>query len=227
MTSIALAEELLLLAYDDQTGKATGSRIGLDLGMSAAVLVDLALAGRIAYVDGYLKVIDPSPIGDPIADAVLAKAADDEPHTPAQWLQRLRHRLRTRVLEDLVARGVIRDVDETQMGVIHVHRYPTTDPAFEAEIRRRLAEALTSDGLCDERTAALATLLVACRMEPALRLPAEESAKAHERLEQIAAGAGFSGSANLEDSIVRPSVALVVATLGKAIQAALGNPKVV
>ena len=104
MTSIALAEELLLLAYDDQTGKATGSRIGLDLAMSAAVLVDLALAGRIAYQDGYLTVLDPSPIGDPIADAVLAKAAGDEPHTPAQWLQRLRHRLRTRVLEDLVAR---------------------------------------------------------------------------------------------------------------------------
>ena len=61
MTSIALAEELLLLAYDDQTGKATGSRIGLDLGMAAAVLVDLALAGRVAYVDGYLKVIDPTP----------------------------------------------------------------------------------------------------------------------------------------------------------------------
>ena len=227
MTSIALAEELLLLAYDDQTGKATGSRIGLDLGMSAAVLVDLALAGRIAYVDGYLKVIDPSPIGDPIADAVLAKAADDEPHTPAQWLQRLRHRLRTRVLEDLVSRGVIRDVDETQLGAIHVHRYPTTDPAYEAEIRRRLAEALTGNSICDERTAALATLLVSCRMEPALRLPAEDSARAHERLEAIAAGAGFSGSANLEDSIVRPSVALVVATLGRAIQAALGTPKAV
>ena len=225
MTSIALAEELLLLAYDDQTGKATGSRIGLDLGMAAAVLVDLALAGRIAYVDGYLKVIDSSPIGDPIADLVLAKAAEDEPHTPAQWLQRLRHRLRTRVLEDLVSRGVVRDVDETQMEFIHVHRYPTTDPAYEAEIRGRLAGALTSEGFCDERTAALATLLSACRMEPALRLPPEDAVRAHERLEQIAAGAGFSGSANLEDSIVRPSVALVVATLGKAIQAALGAPK--
>jgi hypothetical protein len=225
MTSMPLAEELLLLAYDDQTGKATGSRIGLDLGMSAAVLVDLALAGRIAYVDGYLKVIDPSPIGDAIADAVLAKAAEDEPHTPAQWVQRLRHRLRTRVLEDLVARGVIQDIDETQMGVIHVHRYPTTDPAFEAEIRGRLADALTSQAPCDERTAALATLLVACRMEPNLRLPADEVARAHERLEQIASGAGFMAGGNLEDSIVRPSVALVVATLGKAIQAALGAPK--
>ena len=226
MTPIPLAEELLLLAYDDQTGKATGSRIGLDLGMAAAVLIDLALANRIAYAaDGYLKVVDATPLGDPVADAVLEKVSADEPHTPAQWLQRLRHRLRTRVLEDLCARGVVQDVDETQLGVIHVHRYPTTDHAFEAEIRGRLAEALTSGALCDERTAALATLLVACRMEPNLRLPAEVVARAHERLEQIASGAGFMAGANLEDSIVRPSVALVVATLGKAIQAALGAPK--
>ena len=226
MTTIALAEELLLLAYDDQTGKATGSRIGLDLGMAAAVLVDLALAGRMCYVDGNLVVKDATPTGEPIADAVLAKAAaDDMPHTPAQWVQRLRHRLRERVLEDLVARGVIRDVDETQLGAIHVHRYPTTDPAFEAEIRKRLADALIADVVPDERTAALATLLVATRMEPALRLPPEEAARAHERLEQIASGAGFSG-ASIEDSIVRPSVALVVATLSRAISAALGAPKV-
>jgi hypothetical protein len=227
MTSIALAEELLLLAYDDQTGKATGSRIGLDLGMSAAVLVDLALAGRIAYVDGYLTVLDPSPIGDPIADAVLAKAAQDDPHTPSEWLQRLRHRLRIRVLEDLVARGVVRDVDETQLEFIHVHRYPAADPAYEAEIRRRLAEAVTSDAIPDERTAALATLLTACRMEPALRLPPDEVAEAHRRLVQIANGAGFSGGVSMEDSIVRPAVALVVATLGRAISAALGAPKTV
>src|SRR4051794_32784912 len=225
MTSIALAEELLLLAYDDQTGKATGSRIGLDLGMSAAVLVDLALAGRIAYRDGYLTVVDPSPIGDPIADAVLAKAAEDDPHTPAQWLQRLRHRLRIRVLEDLVARGIVRDVDETQLEYIHVHRYPVTDPAYEAEIRRRLAEALTTDAIPDERTAALATLLTAARMEPALRLPPEEAARAHQRLQEIASGAGFAGGVSIDDSIVRPSVALVVATLGRAISAALGTPK--
>jgi hypothetical protein len=225
MTSIALAEELLLLAYDDQTGKATGSRIGLDLGMAAAVLIDLALKGRIAYVNGNLLVIDPTPVGDPIEDAVLARAASGDPHTPAQWLQRLRHGLRTRVLEDLVARGVVRDVDETQLEYIHVHRYPTTDPAYEAEIRKRLADALITEVLPDERTAALATLLIATRMEPALRLPPDEAAHAHRRLEQIAFGAGFTGGANLEDSIVRPSVALVVATLAKAIRTALGTPK--
>jgi Golgi phosphoprotein 3 (GPP34) len=225
MTSIPLAEELLLLAYDDRTGKATGSRIGLDLGMSAAVLVDLALAGRISYSGGNLVVTDPSPIGDPIADAVLARAAADTPHTPSQWLQRLRHGLRNRVLEDLVARGVVQDVDETQLEYIHVHRYPAVDRAHETEIRRRLADALTTDAIPDERTAALATLLTAIRMEPALRLPPDDLARAHRRLQDIANGAGFAGGVSLEDSIVRPSVALVVATLAKAISAALGAPK--
>ncbi|SDT76417.1 GOLPH3/VPS74 family protein [Actinoplanes derwentensis] len=226
MTPIPLAEELLLLAYDDQTGKASGSRIGLDLGMAAAVLIDLALANRIAYAaDGHLVVTDATPLGDPVADGVLGKVATEEPHTPAQWLQRLRHRLRIRVLEDLCARGVVRDVDETQLGVIHVHRYPTSDPAYEAEIRGRLAAALIGNTLPDERTAALATLLVAARMEPALKLPQDEVDRAHERLAEIASNAGFVGDVTLEDSIVRPSVALVVATLGKAIQAALGTPR--
>jgi hypothetical protein len=225
MNSIALAEELLLLAYDDQTGKATGSRIGLDLAMAAAVLIDLALAGRVAYVGGNLTVTDPTPTGDPIADEVLARAATGGPHTPAQWVQRLRHGLRNRVLADLVQRGVMRDVDETQLGYIHVHRYPMVDRAFETEIRARLAKALITDAAPDERTAALATLLTAARMEPALRLPPEESERAHQRLEQIASGAGFSGGVSMEDSIVRPSVALVVAVLGRAISAALGTLK--
>lgn len=226
MTSISLAEELLLLAYDDETGKTTVSRIGLDLGMAAAVLVELALEGRVAYGQGGMLIVtDPTPTGDPIADTVLEKVAGSDQHTPAQWVQRLRHKLRDRVLEDLVARGVVTDVDETALGYIHVHRYPAADRAFEHEIRHRLAAALTSDEAPDERTAALATLVCAARMEPALKLPAEERERAHARLEAIAAGAGFSGGANLEDSIVRPSVALVVATLGRAISAALGAPR--
>lgn len=222
MTSVALAEELLLLAYDDVSGKALGSRIGLDLGMVAAVLVELALAGRIAYSDGSIVVTNPTPTGESIADDVLARIAADTPHTPASWVQRLRHGLRDRVLADLCARGVIRDVDETAMGFIHLHRYPTVDNTIETEVRARLAKALAGDEPPDERTAALATLVSAVRMEPALGLTEGDLQGAHEQLEKIAGIAGFAGGVNLEDSTIRPSVALVVATLAKAINQALG-----
>ncbi|MCO1617713.1 GPP34 family phosphoprotein [Micromonospora tulbaghiae] len=223
MTGVALAEELLLLAYDDETGKATMPRISLDLGMAAAVLVELALAGRVAYADGNLAVVDPAPTGEPIADAVLAKIAADTPHTPSSWVQRLRHGLRDRILSDLCGRGVVRDVDETELGFIHVHRYPVADASVEADIRQRLAEALTSGQLPDERTAALATLVAVLRMEPALGLTGPAAEDAGRRLEEIAAGAGFSGTVSLDDSVVRPSISLVIAALGQAVDAALGK----
>jgi hypothetical protein len=223
MTGVALAEELLLLAYDDESGKATGSRIGLDLGMAAAVLVELALAGRIAYSDDSLVVVDPAPIGDSIADEVLARMAADTPHTPGSWVQRLRHQLRDRILADLCGRGVIRDVDETALGFIHVHRYPVVDATVEAEARVRLAGALTGEREPDERTAALAALVVAIRMEPRLGLSGAAALDAHRRLEEIANIAGFAGTVTLDDSTVRPSVALLIAALTKAIDAALGT----
>lgn len=223
MTGVALAEELLLLAYDDETGKATMPRISLDLGMAAAVLVELALAGRIAYAEGSLAVIDPAPTGEPVADGVLAKIAADTPHTPSSWVQRLRHGLRDRILGDLCGRGVVRDVDETELGFIHVHRYPVADASVEADIRRRLATALTSGQLPDERTAALATLVAVLRMEPALGLTGNAAAAARKRLEEIASGAGFSGNVSLDDSVVRPSVSLVIAALAQAVDAALGK----
>jgi hypothetical protein len=225
MSSVALPEELLLLAYDDVSGKAVGSRIGLDLGMAAAVLVELALAGRVAYSDGMIVVTDATPTGEPIADDVLSRMAVDTPHTPASWVQRLRHGLRDRVLADLCARGVIRDVDETAMGYIHLHRYPTVDDSVESDVRARLAKALTGDEVPEERTAALATLVAAVRMEPALGLVGDEVLQAHQQLEKIASGAGFGGGVSLEESTIRPSVALVIATLTQAIQSALGSPR--
>ena len=53
---------------------------------------------------GHLTVIDPTPTGEPIADEVLARIAADTPHTPGLWVQRLRHGLRDRILDDLVPR---------------------------------------------------------------------------------------------------------------------------
>ncbi|RLP98670.1 GPP34 family phosphoprotein [Micromonospora sp. CV4] len=222
MTGVALAEELLLLAYDDTTGKATMPRISLDLGMAAAVLVELALAGRIAYADGSLTVVDPTPTGERVTDEVLARIAGDTPHTPASWVQRLRHGLRDRILGDLCEQGVVRDIDETELGFIHVHRYPVVDVSVEADSRQRLAEALTGAAAPDERTAALATLVVVLRMESALGVSGEAAADARRRLEEISTGAGFSGEVSIDDSVVRPSVGLVVAALGRAVDQALG-----
>jgi hypothetical protein len=151
--------------------------------------------------------------------------AVDTPHTPASWVQRLRHGLRDRVLGDLCSRGVMRDVDETTLEFIHVHRYPVVDQGIEREVRSRLTAALTGESEPDPRTAALATILAAVRMEPALGVSGEDARDLHRKLEDLGAKAGFCGGVSLEESTVRPSVAVVIAALIRAVETALGRAK--
>jgi Golgi phosphoprotein 3 (GPP34) len=95
----------------------------------------------------------------------------------------------------------------------------------EAEVRGRLIRALSGEEPPDERTAALATLVSAARMEPSLGLPDTDVVATHERLEKISDSAGFTGGVSMELSSIRPSVALVVAVLVRAIQTALGTAR--
>jgi hypothetical protein len=59
-------------------------------------------------------------------------------------------------------------------------------------------------------------------MEPTLGLTGEAVDKTHQRLAEIAAGAGFVADSILEESTVRPSVAYLIAELHRAVRAALG-----
>jgi hypothetical protein len=118
----------------------------------------------------------------------------------------------------------MRDQDDTAWDVLRVHHYPSVDPTVEQEVRGRLAAALAGDAGCGERTAALAALVVAVRMEPTLGLTGDAAAKAHLRLEEIAQDAGFAGGA-VGTSTVRPSVAFLIGELYRAVHAALGPVK--
>jgi hypothetical protein len=224
MTSVALADELLLLAYDDETGRCAVPLIALDLGMAAAILVSLTLQGRVEIAAGAVVPVDPSPTGHPLLDEVLGRIRSEKPQPAAFWLQRLRHNLRQHVLEGLVAQGVMRDQDDTAWDVLRVHHYPSVDPTVEQEVRGRLAAALAGDAVPDERTAALAALVVTVRMEPTLGLSGDAAVKAHLRLAEIAEGAGFAVGA-VDTPTVRPSVAFLIGELHRAVHAALGPVK--
>jgi hypothetical protein len=225
MTSLALADELLLLAYDDETGRCAVPLIALDLGMAAAVLLDLVLHGRVEVANRAIVPVNPSPTGHETNDEVLHRICAEQPQPAAFWLQRLRHNLRQHVLASLVAQGVVRDQDVTAWDVLRVHRFPMVDPTAEQEVRGRLAVALAGDSVADERTAALAALVAAVRMEPTLGLAGDAVAKTHQRLEEIAEGAGFAGGTVMETSTVRPSVAFLLGELHRAVHSALGPAK--
>ncbi|WP_035697509.1 GOLPH3/VPS74 family protein, partial [Glycomyces tenuis] len=160
---VSLVDELLLLSYDDTSGRNQASY--LELGFGGAIMLELTMAERIDVVDGRVRVVDAAPTGDALLDAVLRRIGEDKPRKPQAVVQRAGKGLTQIVLDDLVARGVLRFKRDKILGVFPFHRYLPDDPAAEAEARARLRTAVDAGRALDARTAALASLVYALKME--------------------------------------------------------------
>lgn len=152
---LTLAEELMLLALDDETGKGA-SRSGLDQGLAGAVLCELVLVERIAILDDRVVLRADGLTGEPAEDAVLEKiAVREKPRKPADWVGRLASGVRKDVLARLQERGLIRAERHKLLGLLPSTRYPEADGSAERVIRERLDAVLAEGAEPDDRTAAL------------------------------------------------------------------------
>ncbi|MEV5207894.1 GPP34 family phosphoprotein [Micromonospora sp. NPDC053740] len=211
MDSLLLTDELVLLAYDDDGANRLG-RPQLDYGLAGAVLLELALAGRVEVTDKHLVVTDPTAIGVPLLDEALTMLAAGRPRKPKNWIGKLAKGLPERVLDGLVETGVLRRESDRVLLVFPRTRYPSptgAPPAVETEVRERMAVALTGNGPVDARTAALLTLTRAVGLDRKLfrELP-KERVKA--RMDEIATADWASAAA--KKAIDEMQAALMVAT---------------
>src|ERR1044072_1906891 len=107
MTTIA--EEVLLLAYDEEQGRQLIGSSERDAPLGGALLAELTVGGRIDLADKKVTVLDATPVGDEELDAALARiAAESKARKPEWWVQRLHSgKLRRRLLSRLAERGVL------------------------------------------------------------------------------------------------------------------------
>jgi hypothetical protein len=160
---LTLADELVLLAYDDDGSRKLGQP-SLGYGLAGALLVELALAERIDVVDKKVTVLDPTPIGHGLLDQALDRIADDKPRKPGHWVEKLSKQLTEQVLDGLVAGGVLRREQDRVLLVFPRTRFPApggVEPQAESDARTRMTRAVTEDGPVDPRTAALCALVKA------------------------------------------------------------------
>jgi hypothetical protein len=160
MTAMMLSEELLLLAPDgsDKPGEA----VGLETGLAAALLLDLAADGLVV-AKGKTVIGISGTASRPLLDAALTELlASDEPRAAQHWLAQLPsalQTLRTRVGTSLAERGALVESRRTALGLDPSSPWPEVDPAPEHELRARLHRVLVYGGEPDPRTALLISLL--------------------------------------------------------------------
>ncbi len=190
--ALTMAEEILLLLLDDETGQPVGLKGPAgDLALVGAILMELALAGRIDTDLDCLTVVDPKPVGDAVLDGALAQlAAPGAARTSRGWIQAFARGagpMRTQLLERLVQGGVLRRVEDRFLWVFPERRYPKAEGRAEVEeVRARLRHVLLDDSIPEPRDALLIGLARATGLVPLL-LSAEEAARVAPRVERIVA----------------------------------------
>lgn len=189
-TKLTLAEELLLIALDDETGSLINlPPFWLDTALAASILMELCLVGRLDTDPERVVVLDATPTGSPILDEVLALiVADHGTHPSGQWIRRVGTRgpeLREQVIAGLVARGVLQSVEKRLLWVFKTRVYPPTSGLEEREVRSRLMTLLNNTEIPDAREALLIGLLSATGIMGRL-LSESEAARLQPRIDQIA-----------------------------------------
>jgi hypothetical protein len=214
--TLSLPEELVLIATHEDGSLDSSAWGSLDNGVAGARLLDLALAGRIALDDGKLRVADPTPTGEPLADEALATIeAADKTRDAKHWVGKLaKGSVRKRVLERLDERGVLAAERGRFLGLIPRTRHVEVDPGPEREARARIrAAVLGEDPAPDARTIALASLLKATGLTGEV-FERSERRQAKKRIGELAApdDVGAAVKSVTDATTAAVTVAIVAAT---------------
>lgn len=219
-----IAEDLLLLLTDDDSGRLVASTIEVDPALGGALLVELVLAGVVDVTDdggmfqrGRLAVADGGAgLTDPELLAALATVSRRQGRAPESVVPRLGKGLRKRLYARLVERGMLRSEEGRVLGIFPTSRWPAEDVAHEEALRRELATALRTGFLSSPEVGALVSLLHAVRALPKALDPEDVGASRREmraRAKRISEG-------EWAPAAVRRSIAGTTAAVGAALVAA-------
>jgi hypothetical protein len=212
-----IAEDVLLLATDDATGKATISALQLDPALAGAVLIELVVAGRVNLLSeerqAKVVVTDGTPLGDPVLDVALQSLIDKGPCKPVQAIRLLAKGLRARLNDLLVQRGILRRESGKVLGLFPTTRWPARDSGPEQDVRALVVGVLLKGQEPDGRTAAVISVLTAADMlKTVVQRPDIKAAKA--RGKDIGAGnwAGDSIRKVIQETQAAMTAAVMVST---------------
>jgi len=194
---ISLPEELLLLALHDEKGSVIPAAApALNGALVGALMMELALLGRLQETPSGAVIADPTPTGNDLMDEALTRIADaDTPRQASYWVGRLAGRMpriKDRLLEQLVARGVLERRERRILWVFPTRSFPLADAAAEQQARDRLRAVVLDGQEPDQRTAALLGLVRACDLINEIFAP-HERPQAHRRIGELTSEEAASG----------------------------------
>lgn len=161
------AEELILLAIDDESGAFYRmTNVNFNLALVGALLMDLGLRNRVDVDLEHIFVLSKEPTGDPILDKILklisAPEASGDTATLVRQLYNSLEHLKDKLLKSLEEKGIIRVSESKVLWLFKQRRYPVLNNTEETEVKTRIRETVSTDIIPEPRDIAMISLLYTC-----------------------------------------------------------------
>ncbi|WP_285100809.1 GPP34 family phosphoprotein [Promicromonospora sp. MEB111] len=199
---LSLAEEYLLLALDDTSGRPLLSAQHLQFALAGAAVAELTLRGALDVSDGVdggqqdrFRVTGRATPSDPLQREILTLLDGRRPKDAIRKIGQgsFARTCQESLQQGLAARGVLREEQVKVLGLFPSTTWKSHDPAPETAVRERVLSALTGTADVDEATAALVSLLHATDLTRRI-FPDEDRRALKQRAQEIA-GSEWAGAA--------------------------------
>lgn len=165
---VLLADEFFLIAHHDQSGRPRLHHTAITHGLAAALLGELAFAGRLTFDGGHVRVLDRRPPGDPLQHLVLDRLVAESQYTATRtWLAYLAADSYEQVARRLWQVGKVRPHQQRRVlgmfGTVTV--YVPTDMNVAAWSWARLSTKLRQYEELSPFDLALAGIAASCRLD--------------------------------------------------------------
>lgn len=159
-----IAEDLLLLLTDPESGRLLVPAQHADIALGGALLVELSVAGRVVVDDRKrLQVAGHGAVTDPVLADALRTVAGKAGRKPKTVMSPLSKGIRATTYRRLAAAGVLREQRTRVLGLFPQTRWPAADAHPRAVLLDALVQVLVTGTTPTATTGALVGLLVAMR----------------------------------------------------------------
>ncbi|MBC2595529.1 GPP34 family phosphoprotein [Ruficoccus amylovorans] len=206
---LRFAEEIVLLALNDETGKISRNvpEQSLECAIAGALLMELDFMKRIEADPQNIVLAKSDPTGDPLLDETVSLLGKVGQATPiVKVLARLMVKadeFESRLLASLIHKGILKEQNKSFLWMKGERTYPMIDGREESEVRTRIRMIILTNTLPDPRDVAIISLMEACRLYRTVFLN-EELGQCRKRIAQIAKmdfiGQGIARLLQLTDS---------------------------
>jgi golgi phosphoprotein 3 len=187
---LSIAEEFLLLSLDDEKGVVCNQPfMGQEFGLAGAVLMELALMGRLRVDQQKLIMLDDTPTGNQIFDDALAMIGSQQDDEGAKyWVWKLGihiQEIKEYFISHLIELGILEKKEQNILWIYRRKCYPMIDDKVEREDKERIRRIVLDGEEPGSRDVVLISLMRSCNLTCEI-FSREEQEKESERIESIA-----------------------------------------